>query len=364
MIHFPVHPDLERVTAHLSRLVATPSFSDEEEKVADLWERWLKENGATDVKRLHNNVYAIGKEFDPGKPLLMLNSHLDTVRPSASYTRDPFDGSIEEGKLFGLGSNDAGAAGVALANTFLRLHERKDPGVNLLLAITASEERMGEKGMRAFLPHLKEKGLYPDMVIVGEPTGMKAAVGERGLVVLDGKVKGLAGHAARNEGINALYRAIEDIELLKNYEAPEVSDLLGKLNINVTMINAGTQHNVVPAECTYVVDVRTIDCYTNQETADLLQSVVKWSVLTPRSVRVQASALSADHPLFKAAENLGLSPFVSPTTSDMALMHGLPSLKIGPGESSRSHGPDEFILLDEINTALHLYPGLIENIRP
>lgn len=364
MSQYPEHPQLQNVVGLLRRLIATPSFSREEGATADIWEEWFKENGVAGVKRLHNNIYALADSFQPGKPLLMLNSHHDTVRPVASYTRDPFSQDIEEGRLYGLGSNDAGASGVALAATFLDLMNSRDLPVNLLVAITAAEEVMGEQGMRAFLPHLAEEGLTPDMVIVGEPTGMQPAVAERGLLVFDAVAKGKSGHAARNEGINAIYRAMEDITALRNFSPDRVSEVLGPIKVSVTMINAGTQHNVVPDHCTYVVDVRTTDAYSNEETVELLRQTVAYSELTPRSTRVHASVILATHPLVVAAGELGLVPFVSPTTSDMALMHGIHSLKIGPGESSRSHGADEFIKVDELNEALHIYPKIISFLRP
>lgn len=355
------HNRLNEAVTLLKRLIATPSLSREEEATADIWESWLREQGAENVVRQHNNVFAVGSSYDPFRPTLMLNSHHDTVKPSPSYTRDPFSPEIEDGKLYGLGSNDAGASGVTLASAFLDLKDRTDLPFNLIFAITAVEEVMGEKGMRAFLPYLEQLGMLPDMVIVGEPTGMRAAIAERGLLVFDAETEGKSGHAARNEGVNAIYRAIEDIELLRNFTTPVVSEVLGPIKVSVTMISAGTQHNVVPDLCKWVVDVRTTDAYTNQETVELIRSAVKWSRLTPRSTRVQASVISSDHPLVKAAMSLGLETFISPTTSDMALMHGIPSLKIGPGESSRSHTADEYIKISEINEALHLYPLLIES---
>lgn len=357
------HPRLDEAVALLRRLIATPSFSREEEKTAAIWEQWLRDNGVESTERIHNNVFAVAPGFDPEKPVLMLNSHHDTVRPASSYTRDPFNPKIVDGKLYGLGSNDAGASGVALASTFLDLKDRPDLPVNLILAITAAEEVMGEHGMRAFLPHLAERGLTPDMVIVGEPTGMQPAIAERGLLVLDAVTPGVSGHAARNEGVNAIYRAIDDIAALRAFSPPATSDTLGPIKVSVTMINAGTQHNVVPDRCTFVVDVRTTDAYSNPETVELLRECVRWSELTPRSTRVQASVIPCDHPLVAAATRLGLTPFVSPTTSDMALMHDIHSLKIGPGESSRSHSADEFVRLEEIDNALHIYPRLITDIQ-
>ncbi len=347
----------------LKQLISTPSFSREEADTADIWENWLKENEAGDVKRIHNNVYVVASHFDPAKPILMLNSHHDTVRPAASYTRDPFSPDIEDDRLYGLGSNDAGASGVALAMAFLKLKDDDTLPVNLILAITAAEEVMGELGMRAFLPHLAENGLTPDMVLVGEPTGMQPAIAERGLLVLDCVAKGKAGHAARNEGINALYRAIEDIESLRNFTPEKISEILGPIKVSVTIINCGTQHNVVPDSCSYVVDVRTTDAYSNEETVELLKKSVKWSELTPRSTRVHASVIDKNHPLVQAAMALGKTPFISPTTSDMALMHGIPSLKMGPGESSRSHSADEFVFLSEISDAIDTYTNLIKTIK-
>lgn len=347
----------------LQRLISTPSFSREESATAKIWEEWLKENGAGEVNRLHNNVYVLTPNFDPAKPILMLNSHHDTVRPAASYSRDPFSPDIEGDKLYGLGSNDAGASGVALAMAFLALKDDPNLPVNLIFAITAAEEVMGEFGMRAFLPYLAENRLTPDMVLVGEPTGMQAAIAERGLLVLDCVARGKAGHAARNEGINALYRAMEDIDRLRNFTPEKLSNVLGPIKVSVTMINCGTQHNVVPDSCSYVADIRTTDAYTNEETVELLKQSVKWSELTPRSTRVHASVIDNNHPLVKAAMALGKQTFVSPTTSDMALMHGIPSLKMGPGESSRSHSADEFIYISEIYDAIDTYIQLIKNIK-
>lgn len=343
----------------LRRLIAVPSFSREEDRAADIWEEWLKGHGAEDTRRLHNNVFVLPKRLDPGKPLLMLNSHLDTVKPASSYTRDPFSADIEDGKLFGLGSNDAGASGVSLATAFLNLRDRSDLPVNLLLAITAEEEVMGEHGMRAFLPHLAELGMTPDMAIIGEPTGMQPAIAERGLLVLDCTAKGKSGHAARGEGINALYRAMEDIQALRQFSPERVSDTLGPISVNVTMINCGTQHNVVPDTCTFVADVRTTDAYSNEETVELLRECVRWSEIKPRSTRVRASVIGQEHPLVKATVALGKKTFVSPTSSDMALMPCFPTLKIGPGESARSHAADEYIRLSEIEDAISNYQRLI-----
>lgn len=344
----------------LKDLIAIPSHSKEEADTAALIYDWLYSRGA-DVRRFHNNIWAVAPGFDPSKPTLMLNSHHDTVKPSSQYTRNPYDPKIENGRLYGLGSNDAGASVVCLLSAFLTLSGVNLP-FNLLVGITAAEEVMGEYGMRAFLPELKRLGFGPDMAIVGEPTGFQPAVAERGLVVLDGHTEGMAGHAARNEGVNAIYRAIEDIGILRGFRFPAESGTLGPIKINVTQIEAGSQHNVVPGECRFVVDVRTTDAYSNAETARILQDAMQWSVLTPRSTRVRASVIAETHPLVKAAMAMGLKPFVSPTTSDMALMYDIPSMKIGPGMSSRSHTADEFVLVDEIAEAIDKYPLLIRNI--
>lgn len=347
----------------LRRLISTPSFSREEGATADIWQKWLKDQGVENVKRQHNNVFAVSSHFDEGKPILMLNSHHDTVRPSASYTRDPFRPDIEGDVLYGLGSNDAGGSGAALAEAFLALKDEKNLPVNLMLTITAAEEVMGEHGMRAFLPYLAERGLTPDMALVGEPTGMQPAIAERGLLVLDCEAEGRSGHAAREEGINALYRAIDDIDALRGFKPEKESEILGPIKVSVTMMQCGTQHNVVPDKCRFVADVRTTDAYSNEETVELLRKCVKWSRLTPRSTRVHASVIGMDHPLVVAAVALGKATFVSQTTSDMALMHGIPSLKMGPGDSARSHTADEYILLSEISEGIDTYIELIRSLR-
>lgn len=354
------HPLFLDAVSLLKKVISTPAFSNEEEEVAQLWEMWLKEHGVKNVGRFHNNVYALPDFYDPEKPILMLNSHLDTVRPVNSYTRDPFLPEIANGKLYGLGSNDAGASGIALAVAFLILKDSKNFPFNPLLAITASEERMGELGMRSFLPYLREKGIYPSMAIVGEPTGCRAAIAERGLVVCDAEVKGVSGHAARNEGVNAIYRACDDIQRLRDIKWKKNSETLGPIKVTVTMINAGTQHNVIPDICKYVVDIRTTDAMSNEDTVNALRLSVRYSELTPRSTRIRASVLSKDNPLYLAAEEAGLETFVSPTTSDMALMYDIPSIKIGPGDSARSHSADEFIYLHEIQEGIETYIKYID----
>ena len=345
----------------LKRLIATPSLSGNEEATADILAAELAERGV-EVRRHHNNVWALSRGFDAKKPTLMLNSHQDTVKPSAAYTRNPFEPTIEDGKLYGLGSNDAGASLVALLTTFCNNYDTSALPYNLLLALTAEEENMGERGMRSFLPHLREQGIKVDMVLVGEPTSMEAATAERGLVVLDCVAHGKSGHAARNEGENAIYKAMCDIERLRNYRFERCSEQLGEIKISVTQIAAGTQHNIVPDECRYVVDVRTTDAYSNEEVVALLQGAIEGEA-KPRSTRVRASAIALDHPLVRAAKAIGRTTFLSPTTSDRAIMQGLAALKMGVGESSRSHTADEYVLLSEIEEGIAIYQQLLNELK-
>lgn len=344
----------------LSQMISIPSVSRQEVGVADLIEQELTDRGMS-PRRLHNNVWALPEHFDSSLPTLLLNSHCDTVRPVDSWTRDPFSPTIEGNRLYGLGSNDAGGSVVSLISLFEEVRSRRLP-FNPVLAVTAQEEVMGPEGMRAFLPHLiEEEGIAVDMVIVGEPTEMQPAIGERGLVVLDAVTEGRSGHAARGEGVNALYKAIDDINRLRSFKWPRESSLLGPISLSVTQIEAGSQHNVIPDKCGWVVDVRTTDAFSNREVVDMLQAQVD-SKLTPRSTRVWASALPLSHPLASAAITAGRTPFVSPTTSDMALMHNINSLKIGPGVSSRSHTADEYILLEELAGAAGIYRNILNNL--
>ncbi|MCM1355796.1 MAG: M20/M25/M40 family metallo-hydrolase [Staphylococcus sp.] len=346
----------------LKEMIAIPSVSRSEEGTASLLFDRLSQRGAS-PKRFRNNVWALSDNFDPTRPTLMLNSHHDTVRPAASYTRDPHLPTIDDdGRLYGLGSNDAGASVVSLTEAFLSLRSEPFP-FNLLLAITAEEEVGGENGMRAFLPMLADEGITIDCAIVGEPTGMQAAIAERGLVVLDCLTPGVTGHAARGEGVNAIYRAMDDINTLRNFRFPKTSAILGPIGLNITQINAGWQHNAIPDECKWVVDIRTTDAYTNEETVGLLRKAVSHTTLTPRSTRVRASVISLDHPLVRSAIALGSHTFVSPTTSDMSLMYDFPSLKIGPGQSSRSHSADEFVMIDEIEAAIVGYRRMLLSLE-
>lgn len=339
----------------LKEMIATPSVSRNEEGTARLLSEFLEQEGC-EVRRINNNVIATHHNFDDSKPVILLNSHHDTVNPAAGYTFDPYSPFIRDGKLYGLGSNDAGASVVSLIAAFLKLKDTPLP-FNLLLVISAEEECSGVNGIRAVLPEIKRV----DMGIVGEPTGMQAAVGERGLVVLDCISRGKSGHAARNEGVNAIYCAMDDINILRNLEFPKESELMGPLHISVTMIEAGSRHNIIPDECRWVTDIRTTDAMTNEEVVEFIRSRIK-AEIKPRSTRLRASALPENLPLAKAAQTVGAKPFLSPTMSDMTQM-AFPTLKIGPGDSARSHSADEFICLSEIDDAVEKYVTLIKNIK-
>lgn len=347
----------------LDRLIATPSISRAEDQTAQLLEDFLREQGVSEVHRLHNNVWARAAAWEDRKPTFLLNSHHDTVKPSPAYTRDPFTPTHEDGRIYGLGSNDAGASLVSLTATFLYYYKKELP-FNLLLALTAEEEVTGLNGSRALFPFLIShfSFLTSPMVgaLVGEPTRMQCAVAERGLLVFDGVAHGRAGHAARNEGVNALYIALDDIQRLRDFHFERESELLGPIKISVTQIEAGTQHNVVPAECRFVVDVRTTDAYTNEEVVSLLQQAVT-SDLTPRSTHIRASAISMQHPLVQAAQAMGIPTFTSPTTSDQSQMP-FPSIKMGPGDSARSHMADEWVGEQEVLDAIDRYIAFIATL--
>ena len=341
----------------LDQLIATPSVSRDEAATADIIEAFLKSRVKGDVQRIHNNIYVRTPHWNDAHPILLMNSHHDTVKPSASYTRNPYEPTHEDGRIYGLGSNDAGASAVSLIAAY-RYYEDVALPFNIILAISAEEEVMGEHGMRALLPELGRV----DMALVGEPTGMQAAVGERGLVVMDCVAHGVRGHAARNEGVNAIDIAIRDIERLRNFRFEHRSELLGDIKMTVTQINAGTQHNVIPDECRFVIDIRTTDAYSNEETARIVDHLLE-SDAKERSTRVHASAIYEDHPLVKAAIAIGRETFVSPTTSDMALMHGIPSLKMGVGQSARSHGADEFVMEHEIVEGIQVYIDYLASLQ-
>ena len=339
----------------LQKLISLPSLSKEEDDTASAIELFLQDHGVKTHRR-ENNVWAFNKYYDSSKPTILLNSHHDTVKPNAGYTRDPFAADIEDGKLFGLGSNDAGGCLVSLIAAFLHFYEQENLKYNLCLAATAEEEISGKNGIELVVPELGQL----EFAIVGEPTLMDLAIAERGLMVLDCVSHGKAGHAAREEGDNAIYKAIEDIEWFRTYEFAKKSTLFGPVKMSVTVIEAGSQHNVVPSVCKFTVDVRVTDAYRNEEVLKIIQQNVNCDV-TPRSTRLKSSSINEDHPIVKAGIALGRKTYGSPTTSDQALLD-IPSLKIGPGDSARSHMADEFIYVDEIEQGINLYIQLISKI--
>jgi acetylornithine deacetylase/succinyl-diaminopimelate desuccinylase-like protein len=339
----------------LRRLIATPSFSREEEGTATLIQQFLESN-AIPVNRSGNNVWAVNRHFDPSKPSILLNSHHDTVKPNPQYKRDPFQPEVVEGKLFGLGSNDAGGPLVSLIATFLHYYESRNLKYNLVLAATAEEEISGSGGIESIWSSLPKI----EFAIVGEPTLCQMATAEKGLMVLDCTAHGRAGHAAREEGINAIYEALKDIEWFRTYRFPNISKTLGPIKMTVSIINAGKQHNVVPAECHFTVDVRVTDSYTLEELLEIIKSNVK-SEVKPRSLRMRPSGIPDDHPLVKAAISLGIEKYGSPTTSDQALIP-VPSVKMGPGDSARSHTADEFIYVEEISNGIGVYIRVLDEI--
>jgi len=341
--------------ALLQQLIAIQSYSKEESTAADFLERYIEIKGYV-VSRKENNVWMLSPGFEPKRPTILLNSHIDTVKPVAGWTRDPFSPVIEDGKLFGLGSNDAGASVVSLLHAFFYLTQ-KQQHYNLIFAASAEEEISGENGIESLLKELPKI----DFAIVGEPTGMNLAIAEKGLMVLDCIVTGLAGHAARNEGDNAIYKALPAIEWFKNYEFEKKSELLGVVKMTVTQINAGTQHNVVPDACSFVVDVRSNEMYSNQEILDEIRKFIDCDV-QPRTTRLSSTAIPINHPIVNRGIELNRSVFGSPTLSDQALMT-FPSLKMGPGESFRSHTADEYILLDEIGVAIEIYIQLLDGLE-
>ncbi|RED93202.1 M20 family metallo-hydrolase [Marinoscillum furvescens] len=339
----------------LSQLIATPSISREEDDTAEIIESYLKSHEVV-THRKGNNIWARNLAYDASKPTILLNSHHDSVKPNAGYTNDPFEPIQKDGKLYGLGSNDAGGALVSLIMTFLYFHNQKDLKYNLLLAATAEEEISGAGGVRSILREIGEVSFG----IVGEPTEMDMAVHEKGLMVLDCYAPGQAGHAARNEGENAIYNAISDIEWFRSFKFPKESTTLGPIKMSVTVIEGGTQHNVVPDSCHFVVDVRTTDVYSNEETLEIIRSHVK-SEVKERSTRLQPSRMPDDHEIVKAANALDIKLFGSPTMSDQALMP-FPTVKIGPGLSDRSHTPDEYIFVEEIREGIMGYLMLLNKL--
>ena len=339
----------------LKEMISTPSFSREEDAVANKIEAYISTMGYI-PNRKGNNIWIQNKDFDPSKPTILLNSHIDTVKPVAGWTKDPFDPAVEEDALFGLGSNDAGASVVSLLHSFLIL-AGKQQSYNLVFLASCEEEVSGKGGVETALGELPPI----EFGIVGEPTGMNPAVAEKGLMVLDCTAKGKSGHAARNEGDNAIYKALKDVEWFRTFRFPKESDLLGAVKMTVTMINAGTQHNVVPDECKFVVDIRSNELYSNEELFGIIDQQIE-SEAKARSFRLNSSNIPLENPFVERAVMIGKEPYGSPTLSDQALMP-FPTVKIGPGDSARSHTANEYILLSEIREAIELYVKLLDGLR-
>jgi len=348
----------------LKRLISTASYSKYEDGTAAIIESFLIEKGVR-PERLANNVWAVNKYFDPAKPSILLNSHHDTVKPNPQYTKDPFTPITEDGKLFGLGSNDAGGCLVSLMAAFLYFYDHTNLSYNLILAATAEEEISGYNGIELLLMNkgfkntLNEK--EPACAIVGEPTQMQLAIAEKGLMVLDCVAEGKAGHAAREEGENAIYKALKDISWFSTYQFPKVSEWLGLVKMSVTVINTENKaHNIVPSSCNFVVDIRITEVYSHEEVFEIVrQNVV--SQVVPRSMRLRSTGIDVNHPLVQAGISLGSTCYGSPTSSDKALMP-FPTLKCGPGDSARSHTADEFIYLDEVREGIEGYVAMLERI--
>jgi len=337
----------------LKNLVSIPSISRDEAKAADFLEKWMLEHGL-EPHRTGNNIW-LESEPQCGKPDLMLDAHIDTVKPSEGYTRDPFCPTEENGRIYGLGTNDCGASLVSLLGAYLELSSRPQP-YRLVFSASAEEEVTGSNGIALTLSQIGPVSLG----IIGEPTGMQMAVAEKGLLVLDCTAHGVSGHAARNEGTNALYKALDDINLLRGYEFERVSPYLGKVKLNVTMINAGTQHNVIPDSCSFVVDIRPNGEYSNAEIVEIIKSLIQ-SDVAPRSLKHNSSSIPMEHPAVQRGTGLGMEAYASPTCSNRAACN-FPTLKIGPGESSRSHTADEYILISEIESAIPQYVALLDSL--
>ena len=347
------HYTSEAITL-LSSLISIPSISREEEKVADFLQNYIEENGIM-TGRSGNNIWCISPMFDIKKPTILLNSHIDTVKPVNGWRKHPFTAKMEDGKLYGLGSNDAGASVVSLFQVYRHLSATQQ-AYNLIFLASCEEEVSGKNGIESVLPQLPPITLG----IVGEPTEMHPAIAEKGLMVLDVQAHGKAGHAARNEGDNAIYKALDDIQWFRTHRFPKESPLLGPVKMSVTQVNAGTQHNVIPDLCSFVVDIRSNECYSNEELYQEICSHIQ-SEAKARSFRLNSSRIDLEHPFVQRAIRLGRNPFGSPTLSDQALMK-FPSVKMGPGKSSRSHTADEFIMISEIEEAISMYIKILDGL--
>lgn len=337
----------------LQHLISTPSISRNEKAAADIMQQQMESYGLA-PRREANNLWVLSPDWDANKPTLLLNAHIDTVKPAASYTRDPFAPTLEDGCLYGLGSNDCGGGLTTLLQAFRWLTLRPQP-YNLIYLASAEEEVSGKDGISRVLPLLPKI----DVAIVGEPTGMQPAIAEKGLMVLDVIAHGKSGHAARNEGVNAIYEALDDMKWIRDYKFQKVSPFLGPTKMTLTVINAGTQHNVIPDTCTMLVDIRTNEYYTNEEVYEFVKEHLK-SEVHAHSFRLHSSHIDPEHPLIKKCVSMGMTPYGSPTLSDQALMP-FPSFKLGPGESARSHSADEFIRIDEMRHAFETYQELLDS---
>lgn len=345
----------QEAIALLKQLISTQSFSREEEGTAALIEAFFQRKGIP-FHRKKNNIWAYNRYFDASKPTVLLNSHHDTVKPNPSWTLNPYEPLEQDGKLFGLGSNDAGGSLCSLIVTFCYFYDNPHLTYNVVMAATAEEEISGREGLELIVPDLPPI----DFAIVGEPTEMHLAVAEKGLLVLDCIAHGKSGHAAREEGENAIYKAIDDIQWIRSYQYPKVSPTLGPIKMSVTIVNAGTQHNVVPDSCKFTIDVRVTDQYTLEEIIDIINKNIK-SEIAARSIRLRPSSIPMEHPIVQAGVRLGRTTYGSPTTSDQALID-CPSLKMGPGHSGRSHTADEFIYLHEIEEGIVQYIKMLEEV--
>lgn len=340
----------------LQDMIGIPSLSRDEDAVATFLENQLKDWGFSPFRQ-GNNLWLKNRNWQEGKPVVLFNSHIDTVKPANGWTNDPFTPVVQNGKLTGLGSNDAGASVVAQLAAFRYFDELSELPFNLIWSATAEEEISGTNGIASILDELGPI----DLGLVGEPTGMNLAIAEKGLLVIDAEAVGKTGHAARNEGVNAIYKALDDIQHLLDFKFPEESPVLGPVKTTVTQIEAGHQHNVVPDSCKFVIDVRTNECYSNEEVFDMLSGLLE-SKLTARSYRLNSSGIPLDHPLVKRGIEMGLQTYGSPTTSDQAVIP-YTTVKVGPGDSARSHTPDEYILEEEIRNGIDIYIRLLEDLQ-
>ncbi|MBK1895984.1 M20 family metallo-hydrolase [Chryseobacterium paridis] len=339
----------------LKKLIEIPSFSKDEYNTSVEIESFFKKHQIP-AKRFKNNIWAVNKHFDEAKPSVLLNTHHDTVKPNKAYTLDPFVAIEKDGKLYGLGSNDAGASLVSLAQTFLHFYEREDLKYNLIIALTAEEEISGFDGIEALFSQLPNV----ELAIVGEPTQMNLAIAEKGLLVIDGEMKGTPSHAAHPNDDNAIIKCMQDLQHITNFKFPKVSDYLGEVKITLSGIHAGVQHNVVPEACNFTLDVRVTDEYTNEEAFEIIQSQMK-SNLTARSFRLNSSKIELDHPFVQAGIAMGRTTYGSPTSSDQAIIP-CTSVKMGPGDSRRSHTADEFIEINEIKEGIDIYIRILEKV--